>query len=65
MKAAVFTGPNRVEIMDQPIPTIDVGEALVRVRYAGICGSDLTIFAGKNPRAKSPLIPGHEAVGRD
>ena len=39
------------------------GEILVRVRRAGICGSDLHIFHGSNPFAKYPRIVGHEFGG--
>jgi threonine dehydrogenase-like Zn-dependent dehydrogenase len=44
-------------------PELANGEALVRVRYAGICGTDLHIFHGKHPRAKPPLVMGHEFCG--
>jgi (R,R)-butanediol dehydrogenase/meso-butanediol dehydrogenase/diacetyl reductase len=44
-----------------PEPT--AGEAVVRVQYAGICGTDLHIFHGKHPRAKPPLVMGHEFCG--
>ena len=46
-------------------------EVLVRVRRAGICGSDMHILHGSNPFARYPRIIGHEfageveAVGRD
>ena len=31
-----------------------------RVKSAGLCGSDLVLFEGKDPFVKYPLIPGHE-----
>jgi threonine dehydrogenase-like Zn-dependent dehydrogenase len=31
--------------------------------YCGVCGSDIGIFSGEHPRAKAPLILGHEFVG--
>lgn len=40
------------------------GQMLVRVESAGVCGSDLYIWKGNDPRVPLPLIPGHEAVGR-
>ena len=40
------------------------GELLVRVEAAGICGSDLHMWEGKDPRTPLPIILGHEAVGR-
>jgi (R,R)-butanediol dehydrogenase/meso-butanediol dehydrogenase/diacetyl reductase len=63
MKAAVFDGHCGVRIVDCPIPEIGMNEALVKVKYVGICGSDITIYMGKNNRAKIPVIPGHEIVG--
>ncbi|SNS26529.1 zinc-dependent alcohol dehydrogenase [Tropicimonas sediminicola] len=63
MKALVYTGPNRVEVQDIPVPEGRSGQAKVRMRYCGVCGTDIGIFAGKHPRAKAPLVLGHEFVG--
>jgi threonine dehydrogenase-like Zn-dependent dehydrogenase len=46
---------------DAPLPSPRSGEALVRVRYAGVCGTDLELTRGYYPYAG---IPGHEFVGR-
>ncbi len=35
-------------------------EVLLRVRVVGMCGSDLSSFAGRNPLVSYPRIPGHE-----
>ncbi|PHO08100.1 alcohol dehydrogenase [Thermoanaerobacterium thermosaccharolyticum] len=40
------------------------GELLVKIEAAGVCGSDAHIFKGNDPRAKLPMILGHEGVGR-
>ena len=45
---------------DLPIPTPSIGEALVRVRMAGICGTDLALIKGYH---KFSGILGHEFVG--
>lgn len=63
MKALVYYGPYEVKAADVPCPELKKGEALVKVAYAGICGSDLMIAAGKHPRARAPLILGHEFCG--
>ncbi|MCS7232867.1 MAG: alcohol dehydrogenase catalytic domain-containing protein [Synergistetes bacterium] len=63
MRALVYEGPNDVKVEDIPIPKLKEGEALIRVAYAGICGSDLMISAGKHPRARPPLVLGHEFCG--
>ncbi len=63
MKALVYTGPCKVEVRDLPEPAARAGAVKLRMRFCGICGSDIGIFAGKHPRAKAPLILGHEFVG--
>lgn len=63
MRAAVYLGTDRIETQDVPVPQIGEEEALVRVHRTGICGTDLSILAGKHPRAKPPLIMGHELSG--
>jgi threonine dehydrogenase-like Zn-dependent dehydrogenase len=45
---------------DLPVPDPPAGEALVRVRLAGICNTDLELLAGYYPYRG---IPGHEFVG--
>jgi threonine dehydrogenase-like Zn-dependent dehydrogenase len=39
------------------------GQVLVKVLAAGVCGSDVHISRGEDPRIQTPLIPGHEGVG--
>lgn len=55
--------PGDVEVVDLPRPAPAPGEALVKVRYAGICGSDLQTFTGNQPFATYPRVPGHEWSG--
>ncbi len=64
MQAAVYLGIEDIQVRDVPKPEIGAGEILVRVRYGGICGGDMSIYAGKHPRAKAPLVQGHEIFGR-
>lgn len=45
------------------VPALQPGGVLLRLRASGVCGSDLDIVAGKDPRATLPLIPGHEGIG--
>jgi alcohol dehydrogenase len=48
---------------DLPDPTIDAPtDAIVAVRAAGLCGSDLHPYLGREP-ARLGVVPGHEAVG--
>lgn len=63
MKAALFDTTHRIRIVETDDPVVDSSTAVIRVRYAGICGTDPFIVSGKNPRTPPPLIPGHEFVG--
>ena len=63
MKAIVYEGPGEIEVKDVEKPEPREGWTRIRVSHAGICGSDMTIFAGKHPRAKAPLVLGHEFSG--
>lgn len=63
MKAAVISEKDQLHLQSVPIPTLEDGEALIRVRYCGICGSDIHVLHGQHPTAKFPVIPGHEFVG--
>lgn len=63
MRAAIYTGPNQIEVRDFADPSPKEGEGLVKVKYAGICGTDLTILSGKHPRVKPPHVFGHEFCG--
>lgn len=61
MKAICVVRPNELEIQDRPIPTIGhPDEVLVKVRAAGICGSDMHIYHGTSPVATYPRVIGHE-----
>lgn len=60
MKSILYTGANVVEFTESKKPEKREGWTLLKVSHAGICGSDLNIFFGTHPRAKAPLIMGHE-----
>jgi 2-desacetyl-2-hydroxyethyl bacteriochlorophyllide A dehydrogenase len=60
MKALVMRGPGSVYIEDVPPPVQKAGEALLQVRYVGLCGTDLSSYRGRNPLVSYPRIPGHE-----
>jgi len=56
-------GPEALEHGEVNVPEMVPGYARIRISYCGICGGDMGIYAGTHPRAKAPLIPGHEFVG--
>ncbi|HEX7407754.1 MAG TPA: alcohol dehydrogenase catalytic domain-containing protein [Candidatus Binatia bacterium] len=61
MKAAFCTQPGTFELREVEQPTPGPGEAVVKVRSCGICGSDLHFFHGGFP---PPMVcPGHEISG--
>ena len=63
MKAIVWTDIDKIEIRDVPLPEPKENEAIIKVGCTSICGSDLTIISGKHPRARKPLVLGHEFMG--
>lgn len=63
MKAAVLEALNDLRVKEIPTPEPGLGEVLVKVHAASICGSDVRIFRYGNPRVKPPQVIGHEAAG--
>ncbi len=59
MKALLVASPGTLSLQDIPVPA-RAGECLIRVRFAGICGTDLQILEGY---AGFTGVPGHEFVG--
>src|SRR4051812_4664640 len=69
MKACVLHKPADVdsrplEVTDVPMPSPGADEILVRVSACGICRTDLHVVEGDLPVRLSPVIPGHQIVGR-
>jgi 2-desacetyl-2-hydroxyethyl bacteriochlorophyllide A dehydrogenase len=61
MQTIVLEEPGRFVLTDTPEPDAPgPGEALVRVRRVGICGTDLHAYRGKQPFFSYPRILGHE-----
>ena len=46
------------------IPALQEGEVLIRLEAAGVCGSDVHMLRGEDPRTPLTIILGHEGVGR-
>jgi threonine dehydrogenase-like Zn-dependent dehydrogenase len=64
MKAAIFYGGKDIRVEELPIPEPGPGEVLIKVRSAGICGSDLHPYRGASPYgAREPHQRGHELAG--
>lgn len=64
MKQFVTLKPMELVFQDVPKPEIkSSNEVLVKVKSAGICGSDVHIYRGTSPVATYPRVMGHEVVG--
>ncbi|HXQ35486.1 MAG TPA: alcohol dehydrogenase catalytic domain-containing protein, partial [Anaerolineales bacterium] len=63
MSALVYEAPLQMNLRQVPIPVLQPDEALIRVAYSGICGSELSGYEGKNSLRQPPLIMGHEFSG--
>ncbi len=68
MRAAVkLDASPEFALREEPAPRCAPDEAVVRVRFAGLCGTDVAIrsnrFMGRHGPVKPPLIPGHEFCG--
>jgi Threonine dehydrogenase and related Zn-dependent dehydrogenases len=63
MQALVLTDADTFELEERPDPVPGTGEVLLDVAYVGLCGTDLHITEGIHPRARFPLVLGHEVVG--
>src|SRR5690606_30912021 len=62
-RAAVQTGPRKIEMREFPRPRIGPDDGLLRVEANGICGSDVEIYRGHMGPNRDPFIPGHEPMG--
>lgn len=65
MKAVVkhAQGPGQIEYIEVPEPSVEKDLVKIKVAYAGICGSDMHAYEGKDIGAKIPVILGHEFSG--
>src|ERR1041384_3297419 len=55
-----------MKVKEVPTPKIGANDVLIRVRHAGVCGTDLHIWewdAWASARLKPPVVIGHEFAG--
>jgi threonine dehydrogenase-like Zn-dependent dehydrogenase len=62
MKAFRMEGPEVAAVTEVPDVVTQVGEALLRVKMVGMCGTDLNTFRGRNAMVTFPRVPGHEVA---
>src|SRR5690349_17082473 len=60
MRSIVCEQPEEILLKENPVPVRGVGDALLRVRRVGICGTDLHAYKGNQPFFTYPRILGHE-----
>ena len=60
MQAIQINEPGMVQVVNKDKPVTGEGEVLLKLKYVGFCGSDLSTYLGKNPMVQYPRIPGHE-----
>ena len=60
-----ISAPGQLDVVDVEVAAPGPGEALVRIAWCGICGSDREVFAGTRPAefVRYPVVPGHEWSG--
>ncbi len=63
MRAIVIEEAGKVTSVKAEKPVVAAGEVMVKLKYVGFCGSDLSTYLGKNPMVKYPRVPGHEISG--
>jgi 2-desacetyl-2-hydroxyethyl bacteriochlorophyllide A dehydrogenase len=63
MQALICTAPGVLEYRDLPLPQAQPGQAIIKIKRIGICGTDLHAFEGTQPYFSYPRILGHELAG--
>ena len=70
MKAVVFPGDRKVQVLDFPDPAPGPGEVVLEIKASGMCGSDLKFYRASGgaaslgfKTASGPVIAGHEPCG--
>jgi alcohol dehydrogenase len=64
MRAMVYRGPYKIRVEEKDIPKIEhPNDAIVKVKLAAICGSDLHLYHGMMPDLRIGHTFGHEFIG--
>ncbi len=63
MKTLVCTSPGFFEYGTRKMPVLQKGNAIIKIKNIGICGTDLHAFEGTQPFFSYPRILGHELSG--
>lgn len=60
MKTVFIQQANQIAIKETEKPIVKENEALLKIKYCGICGADVASYTGNQPFTTYPRIPGHE-----
>ncbi len=65
MRSVFIDTIGHLDVRDSAYPRLQKGSSIIKVLYSGICGSDIHVYHGKQPRVQPPtqFILGHEASG--
>jgi 2-desacetyl-2-hydroxyethyl bacteriochlorophyllide A dehydrogenase len=63
MKTLVCTKPGEFNYEQRDRPVLQKGQAIIKVKRIGICGTDLHAFEGTQPFFEYPRVLGHELAG--
>jgi 2-desacetyl-2-hydroxyethyl bacteriochlorophyllide A dehydrogenase len=63
VREVVVPRPGLITIQENEVPEHGDSDAVVRMRFVGICGSDVHASHGRHPFIELPYRPGHEVVG--
>jgi 2-desacetyl-2-hydroxyethyl bacteriochlorophyllide A dehydrogenase len=63
MKTLVCTTPGQLEYGQEEKPVLKQGQAIIKIKRIGICGTDLHAYEGTQPYFEYPRILGHELAG--
>ena len=63
MKAVNLQEPKNIFVTEREMPVREKGMALLKIKAAGICGSDIGAYRGVNNLVSYPRIIGHELAG--
>ncbi|MEQ6917999.1 zinc-binding alcohol dehydrogenase family protein [Halomonas aquatica] len=63
MRTVVCQEPGRLILEERTAPSCGPGEALLRIRRIGVCGTDIHAFGGNQPYFQYPRVLGHELAG--
>tara|TARA_R110001583_G_scaffold190429_1_gene354677 strand:+ start:1646 stop:2656 length:1011 start_codon:yes stop_codon:yes gene_type:complete len=63
MKSAICTQAGVIEIQDVARPIDKPGHVIIKIKYIGVCGTDIHAFGGQQPYFEYPRVLGHELSG--